>query len=51
MKEKVYTVMPKTERGEKMVQQAICSVERHWIMSVQATLCIPSSRKNIVIVM
>ena len=50
MKEKVYTVMPKTERGE-MVQRAICSVERYWIMSVQATLCIPSSRKNIVIVM
>lgn len=50
MKEKVYTVMPKTEGG-KMVQRAVCGIERHWMVSVQATLCIPLSRKNIVIAM
>lgn len=50
MKEKVYTVMPKTE-GEKMVQRAVCGIERHWMVSVQATFCVSPSRKSTVIVM
>lgn len=50
MKEKVYTVMPKTEGGKNGTASSLRHREA-LMVSVQATLCIPLSRKNIVIAM